>query len=320
MHKLITSLALTSTLVITQACSSLSVSDNAGIEATEQHQSKATNSPAKENKETNGSLKDTHPEAHQNNHGNHQDDQGTHSKTPTPITEAKLISSAKINPNTNVNLAIAIQDLEGKAIKNFEVFQEKLMHLIVVSDDLQFFQHLHPEYKDNGRFEIVTNFPQAGGYTLFSDYKPSKAQEQISVLKTQVTGLNATTSIIDFNNSKTFGKTKIDLNTSSVNGELTKINAGEEVTLTFDLQDTVTNQAPTDLQPYLGEKGHLVILRQSNPLTAASYIHAHALENTPMGKISFKAKFPQSGKYKLWGQFKRDGEVITGDFWLNVSN
>lgn len=304
MHKLITAIALTSTLVITQACSSISVSDNAGIEATEQQQSQA---------------KHPHSNISKSNHGNHQDDHGKHSQTPAAITEAKLISANQIEPNTKAALAIAIQDLEGKAIKNFEVFQEKLMHLIVVSDDLQFFQHLHPEYKDNGKFEITTNFPQSGGYTLFSDYKPNKTQEQISVLKMQVAGLNTTTAMIDFTNTKVFGTTRIVLNTSATDGDLTKVKAGEEIILTFDLEDTATNQTPTDLQPYLGEKGHLVILRQSNPLTAASYIHAHALGDRPMGKISFKTKFPQAGKYKLWGQFNRNGEVITGDFWINVS-
>jgi len=35
------------------------------------------------------------------------------------------------------------------------------MHLIAVSDDLQVFQHLHPGYKGNGRFEVETQFPQA---------------------------------------------------------------------------------------------------------------------------------------------------------------
>ncbi|BCL38001.1 hypothetical protein [Nostoc sp. MS1] len=29
-------------------------------------------------------------------------------------------------------------------------------------------------------------------------------------------------------------------------------------------------------------------------------------------------KFPKPGKYKLWGQFNRNGKIVTADFWVNV--
>lgn len=96
------------------------------------------------------------------------------------------------------------------------------------------------------------------------------------------------------------------------------IKASEEVTLTFDLKDTVTNQPLTDLQPYLGEKGHLVIIKKSTPLTASDYIHAHALADDLAGKVTFVTKFPTSGEYKLWGQFNRNGKIVTADFGIHV--
>lgn len=54
------------------------------------------------------------------------------------LSQARLTAPRNITPNTPVPLVIDIQDTAGKAIKNFDTFQEKLMHLIVVSDDLQF--------------------------------------------------------------------------------------------------------------------------------------------------------------------------------------
>ena len=229
------------------------------------------------------------------------------------LTQAKLTAPGNISPNTNVPFTITVQDLDGNAVANFDTFQEKLMHLIVVSDDLQFFNHLHPEYKDNGKFDVTANFPQAGGYTLFSDYKPAQSPEQISILKTEIVGTFSTAPKPDFTTTKTFGTAKIDLSVSEP-----VIKAGSEVRVKFDLQDAMTNQPLTDLQPYLGEKGHLVILKHSKALTASDYIHAHALKNTALGKVEFMAKFPQAGHYKLWGQFNRDGKIVTADFWINA--
>ncbi len=288
MDKLITAIALTSVLALTQACSSLSTISN-----------------AEESKPT---VKDNHT----NKHGEHSSD---HQKTSseTTIAEAKLTTPLNMLPNTTVPLLIDVQNLNGKAVEKFEVFQEKLMHLIVVSDDLQFFEHLHPSYQHNGRFKVSANFPQAGKYTLFSDYKPAQSLEQISVLKTEVGGESPSATPMNFDRTKTFGTAQINLTSSQAH-----IKAGEKVTLTFDLKDPVTNQPLTDLQPYLGEKGHLVIVKKSTPLTASDYIHAHALGDGSVGKVTFVTKFPKSGEYKLWGQFNRNGKIVTADFGIHV--
>lgn len=240
-------------------------------------------------------------------------DRGHSTATQTTATQAKLTASRDIAPKTPVKLSIDVQDSAGKAIANFDTFQEKLMHLIVVSDNLQFFSHLHPTYKGNGSFEIEANFPRSGSYTLFGDYKPSGEKEQVSVMKKQVAGDNLPAAAIDFNSTKTFGDTKANLTFSQP-----KVKAGEEVTLMFNLQQKSNNRPVTDLQPYLGERGHLVILKQSSPLTKADYIHAHAMKDSPDGIVQFMTSFPQPGKYKLWGQFNRNGKIVIADFWVNV--
>ncbi|MFE1745114.1 hypothetical protein [Coleofasciculus sp. H7-2] len=244
-------------------------------------------------------------------HGGHH--MGHESMPETEAAQAKLTIQGTITPNKAVSLAIDIQDKSGKAIAKFDTFQEKLMHLIVVSDDLHFFSHLHPTYKENGRFEVEASFPQPGNYTLLSDYKPAGQKEQVSAVKTQVTGKISAAPAVDLNRFKTFGNTKVNL----VLSEPT-LKVGKPVTLTFDLRDASNTQPVKDLQPYLGEKGHLVILRQSPTLTAADYIHAHAMKDTPDGQVLFHTQFPEPGKYKLWGQFNRNGKIITTDFWVQV--
>ena len=251
----------------------------------------------------------SHSATDTNSHGEHGND---HSNTSTS-TQAKLTTIGVITPKTPTKLQIEVQNQDGNAIAQFDQFQEQIMHLIAVSDDLQVFQHLHPIHKGNGRFEVETQFLQSGNYTLFSDYQPTGQAEQVSVLKTQVAGNHSPAAKENWDRAKTFNETIVGFAPTQ-----TTIRAGQEVVLRFNLQDATRYQPVTDLQPYLGEKGHLVILRQSSELTRENYIHAHALQNTPANQIHFATRFPQPGKYKLWGQFNRDGEIITADFWVEV--
>lgn len=292
MKRFLNAIAITTTLVLAQSCSSLPKTEEKVISAsTHQHEERL--------------ISDSHHKAHSTSSTVHGEQKA--------LTQAKLQVPSTITPNKTIPIWIDVQDLNGNAIAKFDTFQEKLMHLIVVSNDLQFFSHLHPTYKDNGQFKVEASFPQAGSYTFFSDYKPAGQTEQVSVLKTQVTGNSIAAPAIDLNRSKIFNDTKVNLALYEPT-----VKAGKDVTLMFKLQNTSNNQPLTDLQSYLGEKGHLVILRQSNSLTAADYIHAHALKNTPAGQVHFMAHFPQPGKYKLWGQFNRNGKIITADFWIDA--
>jgi len=323
MKQFLTAIAITSTLIIAQGCSSpsspksgeTSTSSALEVAKTSSHEGhgmdNSQTSGAKKNPHEGHNMGDdkTHDAGEQHHHGGHSG----HSDSEPANAIAKLTVPSNIAPKTSVPLLIEVRDKDGKPIANFDKFQEELMHLIVVSDDLQYFNHIHPAYKGNGHFEIQADFPDSGGYTLFSDYKPAAKSEQVSVLKVQVPGQTQAPSKVDLATTKTLGNTKANLKLSQP-----QIKAGQEVNLIFNLQDATSNQPLKDLQPYLGERGHLVILKQSSPLTKADYIHAHALEDTPAGEVHFMTSFPQPGKYKLWGQFNRNGQIVTADFWVNV--
>jgi hypothetical protein len=248
-----------------------------------------------------------------NEHEGHSMENMHHTNNSQITTKVKLTAPQKLAPNQPINLVIDIQDSTGNPVNKFEIFQEKLMHLIVVSDDLRFFDHIHPEYKEKGRFEVTANFPESGNYTLFSDYKPTGNKEIVSLMNITIPGtIPLPKNLEKFTKTKIISDTKVNLNISTP-----KIKAGQEIKLTFDLKDQ-KNQPIKDLQPYLGKKGHLVIIKSSSPLTVSDYIHAHALENSIDGKIEFHTKLPKQGTYKMWVQFNRNGQVKTADFWVNV--
>jgi hypothetical protein len=256
---------------------------------------------------------------HSSPHVHHSEHEVNHDSENSTITQAKLTAPEKILPHQPVALEINIQDPQGKSVTQFEQFQEKLMHVIIVSDDLKIFNHLHPKYKGNGRFEVTFNFPEPNNYTIFSEYKPTGAQEeQVSVMNVRIPGSTPVPSELPkYSNVKILTDTKVNLYFSQPT-----LFAGKQVNLKFALQEitnkNASNQPVKDLQLYLGEKGHLVIIKSSSPLTASDYIHAHAIQDSPEGQVNFITKFPQPGTYKLWMQFNRQGKVQTADFWVNV--
>ena len=47
----------------------------------------------------------------------------------------------------------------GKPVRQFEIVHEKLFHLFVVSQDLEYFAHVHPEFRSDGWFRLTTKLP-----------------------------------------------------------------------------------------------------------------------------------------------------------------
>ena len=240
----------------------------------------------------------------------------THSAEATEkVFQAKLSVPDEIRTGSSFTINIHIQDDKGQRVADFDIFQEKLMHLILVSDDLDFFRHLHPEYKGDGHFQTKAIVPSVGAYTLFSDYKPAGQREQLSVLKLLMKGTEKSSSVTDLKiTEKTIEDTEVSINFSP-----RMVKANEDIIIMFDLKQVLDGMPVTKLEPYLGEKGHLVVIRKSAALTIKDYIHAHAMEQEGGASgIKFMTRFPDKGLYKLWCQFNRQGRILTADFWINI--
>jgi hypothetical protein len=106
----------------------------------------------------------------------------------TNTTQTQFTELKNVTPQTPVKLAIDVLDNTGKHINNFPKIQEQLMHLIIVSQDLEQFQRLHPTDKEKGQFEVEVTFPKSGNYTIFRDDKPVGKSEQVAVITQLVLG------------------------------------------------------------------------------------------------------------------------------------
>lgn len=211
----------------------------------------------------------------------------------------------------------SIIDDQGNTLKDFEVTHTKLMHVIAVRKDLQYFQHVHPEYDQvSGVFTLSElNFPDEGPYRIFADFVPdgnSAMDLPVTIFEDVTVGDMANYTPMALGSeeiNKTFDGYDVTLSSNE------PLISGTETALRFDLQKD--GQSVTDLQEYLGALGHTVILREGS----LDFIHAHPIDDVNAvqdGIVDFMVTFPEAGSYKAFSQFQRDGVVFTTDFVVTV--
>jgi hypothetical protein len=221
-----------------------------------------------------------------------------------------MLSNEKPAPNQDITIMIDIQQKNGNPIEKFDVEHEKQMHLIVVSQDLSFFNHIHPNYKGKGQFTVTTQFPTAGRYEVIADFAPNGIGAMNKSQWFTVQGKSPTPKPIV--PEATLPKV-VDGKTVTLSFD--HLMAKMELNLNFNIKDAETKKPVTDLQPYLGAVGHVVILSEDG----GNYLHVHPTEGKAVGPdAKFMAAFPHSGVFKIWGQFQEKGKVFTVPFVVKV--
>jgi uncharacterized protein YceK len=231
-------------------------------------------------------------------------------KASADLSASFTFGSASLKANEKSELTIQIADGSGKPVTDFQVNHEKLLHLIIVNHNLSSFQHIHPDYQGNGKFTVSTSFDAGGDYKLIADFIPNGGTSTTLSQWVKVVGKEAEHAVL-----KADAKLQQEVSGKAVELSLSSMKAKEDVTLSFMIRDAQTNKDITNLQPYLGAVGHVVILSAD----AEQYIHVHPLEEKATGPLAkFATSFPEAGVYKLWGQFQHNGEVFTVPFVVNV--
>lgn len=116
------------------------------------------------------------------------------------------------------------------------------------------------------------------------------------------------------------------------------LETNKEAMLNFSVFDAVNGELAKDMEQYLGETAHFVIISQD----LKDFVHAHPVSldnvknenlqnsaanrqaasrlanNPPNSMISIHAAFPKEGTYKIFAEFKRNGNVIVVPFVVEV--
>ena len=211
----------------------------------------------------------------------------------------------------------------GQVLHDLALVHEHLLHLIIVSPDLSFFDHVHPVLRKDGSLELTYTFPHTGEFLLFADITPRGERSQVFRLPVNVPGSPGESSPAPqpLVPTPAMGK-PLDAD-PSITAELIPqprtLAAGIHAQLLFRLSRN--GQPVTDLEPYLRAMGHCVGILQDTQ----TYMHCHPEQlYTPTADtrggpaVAFHAMFPKPGRYKIWAQFQRGGKVLVADFVVDV--
>jgi hypothetical protein len=171
----------------------------------------------------------------------------------------------------------------GRVIRTYDVNMTKLLHMIVVSDDLRDFRHIHPTLQPNGHFTIDVANARRETYHTYIDGDPHALGRQVfrfdipfgpiipsvpfHVIPSVGRAHNQTAA------TATAGPYRIALDTTTiVPGQID----------TIRITVTKNGRPATDLHPYLGAMAHGVFIG----LRDLAYMHGHGMDEQMLAMSS----------------------------------
>ncbi len=216
-----------------------------------------------------------------------------------------------------VNLRLTVREREtNEAVTAFETIHERLLHLFIVSHDLSYFDHVHPGAVKEGTFEIPLTLPKAGAYRLVADVLPTGAAPQTLQHTIVTAGAAAPLTPVPAEPETEV----LEAVREGVRARLVAkdARAGGDAHIAIEMTDARTGAPVTDLEPYLGAWGHMLLAHTS--LRDVAHSHPYLEETTAGGPtVTFQTLFARAGWYRVWTQVQRGGRVLTFGFTLRVA-
>ena len=255
--------------------------------------------------------------------GGHEEADARHGETTAPEPVRGLTASADglslqlatthLSPGEPGSVRFQIVGRDGGAVRDFDVEHDKRLHLILARRDLTGFQHLHPRMAADGTWVAPVTIAEPGDYRLFADFKHD-GKNQTLARNLSVTGT------ADYQPLPAPSTSATTDSGYGVELDARSTGANDPAKLAFRV---TRDGRPVPVQDYLGAKGHLVALRAAD----LAYLHTHPAETDghrgtqaqAAGEVSFETEFPSRGRYRLFLQFKYEGEVHTAAFTRTVT-
>jgi hypothetical protein len=240
---------------------------------------------------------------------------------------------ATLTAGSPATIMIALKNLKGKPVAGLTVHHDRLVHVVIASQEFSVFSHIHPEdfgpitpqMRKTSVYPVRFTFPKAGRYIIGIDF----------AVKEQLFSRHF---IVDVGGEPAMAQLKKDLAREKKFGDMDvtfsldqqHVTAGKEVILMYRFSKN--NKPVSDLEPYLSAPMHLAIISAD----LDRFIHTHgeipgmpAMEHhdhkMPMDiprelgpEIDVHVVFPAKGLYQIFGQVGYQGKVIATSFMVEV--
>jgi hypothetical protein len=233
---------------------------------------------------------------------------------------------------TDSRLRLVLRDpgwLRSRLLDDFVPDHGHLMHLFVVSPELDRLWHLHPRQVATGVFDQRLPVVPAGRYELFGDVVHKSGVPETVTASFETAGIDGGPLTGD---DSAFP--------SPLAGRIVWVRDDQPLVtrrltmFTFRVEDSAGRPA-RDLELYMGMPGHAVFVRRDRQVfahvhpsgsasmaameMAAPSAAAHAHQDAALpATVSFPYGFPEPGDYKIFVQVKRGGRIETGAFDAHV--
>ena len=229
---------------------------------------------------------------------------------------------ALVNPGETTTLQLSVFHPDtNELVKAFTEVHLRRYHLFVMSQDMEFFEHIHPEQDDDGTWSVDVTLPKAGYYKVLSDFVPFGGSPQFIARPLVTAGYagdlaaDSARLALDTSNSKVMGDLR-----ATVQYDPSPLFPAEHSHLKFHVTRADTNEPVKDLQAYLGAFGHILIVSED----LVHFVHSHPLDMPPQDSdfeslvggpdVIFEALMPEPARYRAWAQFRYRDTIYTFPF------
>jgi hypothetical protein len=211
------------------------------------------------------------------------------------------LASTDLPVGVPATLGFRIVDGRGIPVSAFTEVHEEPMHVFVVRRDLSNYQHVHATMAGDGTWTVPITIAEPGSYRVIADFQPAMAAEGVTLgADLSAAGLYQPHPLPPSSATAT-----VDGYTVTLNGALIP---GHPTALKFTVRQN--GVGVTDLQPYLGAFGHLVVLRAGD----LAHLHVHPNPSAPGPDITFAVETPSAATYRLFLEFQHAGAVHRAEF------
>lgn len=249
--------------------------------------------------------------------------------------ETEMIFSSSVNtdpvmpkPGETTKITIALRGEDGLPLQDLKIEHERLVHMIIVSEDLNTFMHIHPddfapitdEMRAKGEYTLYAVFPRAGVYELATGFSHQGHEGTVRNTITVPGGKPEPVALT----KNTLREQKFADFTVRLDTGLAQIQSGVPAHLEYTMTDA-DGKPVNNLVSYLGAPMHLAVWSYD----LGYFLHTHGEvpgygHEVPEGAafgplIDVHATFPYPGLYRAFAQFSRDGDVYTTTFDIQVA-
>lgn len=95
---------------------------------------------------------------------------------------------AEVKTGEPTELSFTVKNEKGEMVKDLPIVHEKPMNLLVVSEDLAEYYHLHPEPQADGSYKVPFTFTNGGNFKLYADFTPKDSPQVVENFMLKVSG------------------------------------------------------------------------------------------------------------------------------------